>query len=83
MRGTLGDIDPLNKVTFKRAKSKVQKGPLYCCALLCLSSVRSFLVPLQRWGGGGAGSKGPFKLMGCQYPSAFNAGQEEIILALP
>ena len=26
--GTLGDIDPLNKVPFKRAKSRVQKGPL-------------------------------------------------------
>ena len=27
IRGTLGDIDPLNKVPFKRAKSRVQKGP--------------------------------------------------------
>ena len=26
--GTLGDIDPLNKVPFKRARSRVQKGPL-------------------------------------------------------
>ena len=26
IRGTLGDIDPLNKVPFKRAKSRVQKG---------------------------------------------------------
>ena len=26
--GTLGDIDPLNKVPFKRATSGVQKGPL-------------------------------------------------------
>ena len=25
---TLGDIDPLNKVPFKRATSRVQKGPL-------------------------------------------------------
>ena len=24
--GTLGDIDPLNKVPFKRASSRVQKG---------------------------------------------------------
>ena len=24
----LGDIDPLNKVPFKRATSRVQKGPL-------------------------------------------------------
>ena len=24
--GTLGDIDPLNKVPFKRARSRVQKG---------------------------------------------------------
>ena len=28
IRGTLGDIDPLNKVPFKRATSRVQKGPL-------------------------------------------------------
>ena len=28
MRGTLGDIDPLNKVPVKRATSRVQKGPL-------------------------------------------------------
>ena len=28
IRGTLGDIDPLNKVPFKRARRKVQKGPL-------------------------------------------------------
>ena len=27
IRGTLGDLDPLNKVPFKRATSKVQKGP--------------------------------------------------------
>ena len=27
-RGTLGDIDPLNKVPFKRARSRVQKGSL-------------------------------------------------------
>ena len=26
-RGTLGDKDPLNKVTFKRARSMVKKGP--------------------------------------------------------
>ena len=28
IRGTLGDIDPLNKFPFKRATSRVQKGPL-------------------------------------------------------
>ena len=28
IRGTLGDIDPLTKVPFKRATSRVQKGPL-------------------------------------------------------
>ena len=28
IRGTLGDIDPLNKLTFKRARSTLQKGPL-------------------------------------------------------
>ena len=28
IRGTLGDIDPLNNVPFKRARSRVQKGPL-------------------------------------------------------
>ena len=28
IRGTLEDIDPLNKVLFKRATSRVQKGPL-------------------------------------------------------
>ena len=27
IRGTLGDIDPLNKVPFKRAGSRVKKGP--------------------------------------------------------
>ena len=27
-RGTLGDIDPLNKVPFKRARSRAKKGPL-------------------------------------------------------
>ena len=26
IKGTLGDIDPLNKVPFKRARSRVQKG---------------------------------------------------------
>ena len=26
IRATLGDIDPLNKVPFKRARSRVQKG---------------------------------------------------------
>ena len=26
--GTLGDIDPLNRVLFKRARSKVKQGPL-------------------------------------------------------
>ena len=26
IKGTLGDIDPLNKVTLKRARSRVQKG---------------------------------------------------------
>ena len=28
IRGTFGDIDPFNKVPFKRARSGVQKGPL-------------------------------------------------------
>ena len=28
IRGTFGDIDPLNKVPFKRARSRVWKGPL-------------------------------------------------------
>ena len=28
IRGTLGDVDPLNKVPFKRAISRAQKGPL-------------------------------------------------------
>ena len=28
IRVTLGDIDPLNKVPFKRATSRDQKGPL-------------------------------------------------------
>ena len=28
IKRTLGDIDPLNKVPFKRATSRVQKGPL-------------------------------------------------------
>ena len=28
IRGTLGDKDPLNKVPFKRATSRVRKGPL-------------------------------------------------------
>ena len=27
IRETLGDIDPLNKVPFKRTASRVQKGP--------------------------------------------------------
>ena len=27
-RGTLGDMDPLNKVPFKRARSRVQEGRL-------------------------------------------------------
>ena len=26
--GSLGDVDPLNKAPFKRATSKVKKGPL-------------------------------------------------------
>ena len=28
IRGTLGDIDPLNKVPVKRPRNRVQKGPL-------------------------------------------------------
>ena len=28
IRGTLGEKDPLNKAPFKRATSRVQKGPL-------------------------------------------------------
>ena len=28
IKGTLGDIDPLNKVPFKRATSRVWKGPV-------------------------------------------------------
>ena len=32
--GTLGDIDPLNKVPFKRATSRVQKGPLSRVSLI-------------------------------------------------
>ena len=28
IRWTLGDTDPLNKVPFKRARSRVKKGPL-------------------------------------------------------
>ena len=28
VRGSLGDVDPPNKVPFKRARSRVQKGPL-------------------------------------------------------
>ena len=28
IRGTLGEKGPLNKVPFKRARSRVQKGPL-------------------------------------------------------
>ena len=28
IRGTLGDMDPLNKAPVKRATSRVQKGPL-------------------------------------------------------
>ena len=28
IRGTLGDIDPLNKVPFERSISRAEKGPL-------------------------------------------------------
>ena len=28
IKGTLGDIDPLNKVPVKRSPSRVKKGPL-------------------------------------------------------
>ena len=31
---TLGDIDPLNKVPFKRAISRVRKGPVYGVSLI-------------------------------------------------
>ena len=34
IRGTLGDIDPLNKVPFKRATTRVQKGPLSRVSLI-------------------------------------------------
>ena len=34
IRRTLGDIDPLNKVPFKRATSRVQKDPLYGVSLI-------------------------------------------------
>ena len=34
IRETLGDIDPLNKVPFKRATRRVQKGPLQGVSLI-------------------------------------------------
>ena len=34
MRGTLGDIDPLNKVPFQRAISRVKKDPLQGVSLI-------------------------------------------------
>ena len=34
LRGTLGDIDPLNKVPFKRAISRVNRGPLFAVSLI-------------------------------------------------
>ena len=34
IRGTLGDIDPLNKAPFKRARRRVQKGPLQGVSLV-------------------------------------------------
>ena len=34
IRGTLKDIDPLNKVPFKRATSRVETGPLYGNSLI-------------------------------------------------
>ena len=34
IRGTFGDIDPLNTVPFKRATSRVQKGPLSGVSLI-------------------------------------------------
>ena len=34
IRGTLGDIDPLNKVLFRRARSRVKKGPVSGVSLI-------------------------------------------------
>ena len=34
IRGTLGDVDPLNKVPFKRTTSSIQKGPRYGGSLI-------------------------------------------------
>ena len=34
IRGTPGDIDPLNKVPFKRATIRVHKGPLQGVSLI-------------------------------------------------
>ena len=36
IRGTLDDIDPLNKVPFQRAISRVKKGPLEGVSLILL-----------------------------------------------
>ena len=33
-RGTLGDIDPFNRVPFKGIRRRVKKGPLYEVALM-------------------------------------------------
>ena len=42
MRGTLGDIDPLNKVLFKRSISRVKKGAF---------GVVSLILPRMFWVG--------------------------------
>ena len=50
IRGTLGDIDPLNKVPFKRAKSRVQKGYPSRGTPNHTTYLRSCRVGLSFWG---------------------------------
>ena len=47
IKGTLGDIDPLNKVPLKRARSRVQKG--YPLRGLPNTTPYLFVVPNAQW----------------------------------
>ena len=48
IRGTLEDTDPLHKVPFKRAISRVKKGPLYGVSRILPRSIRVSITSYGR-----------------------------------
>ena len=49
LRGAFWDVDPLNRVPFKRARSRVKKGPLEGVSLI-LARTRMIWAIREPWG---------------------------------